>query len=311
MRMRRPPETDAKRHHHTPVSYIRRFSSDGKHVFALNRVTGAVQCVTPENVAVEKEFNTLVSRDGKKERWPEAQLASLDGTVKPLLDKLERGETLSCEERWYVSFFIGFGETRGGGFREEIHASGSHDRLEAALRGEVEAEIDDDVERRRFEEAFAAVTGVWLDVRAIVAMAREDMAHVASGAANIAAMASVGFELAQYIFYAGWVCVAAPSGSEFVTSDRPLGLWRTSGGPATDPFERGVLKLFPLSRSTALIIGDVAGEPFTMTQVIDIPLVRLANAAVARRSYRFVIGSSEALLNGVASDADRLASAWR
>lgn len=131
--MRPPPETDAKRHHHIPASYMRRFSPDRKHVFAFDRVTQRTRRDIPENVAVEGEFNTVVTYEGKKERWAEAVLGELDGLAKPLLDKLERREALSREERWYVAFFVGFADTRGGGFREEIHTTGYHAWLEAQL----------------------------------------------------------------------------------------------------------------------------------------------------------------------------------
>ena len=305
--MRRPPETNAKRHHHVPVSYILRFSPDGKHLFVFDRVSNTIRRDIPHNVAVESEFNTVVAHGVKKERWAEAKLAEIDSIARPLLDKIERGESLSREERWYVSFFIAFGDTRGGGFRHELHASGDHEDLEAGLRSaDLSQIVPDGEERHRFEEAFAAASGVWVDARTIARMALDDMARIASGGANVVAMVWTGSELAQLIFHAGWVIVKAPPDSSFITSDRPLGLWRPDHGLASDPFEPGVLKLFPVSPATALIIGNLAREPFTTEQTIDPPVVRLANAAILRRSHRFAVAPSEPLLQIAEADAARL-----
>ena len=168
---RRVPHTDAKRHHLIPESYLLRFSSDGRRVHVFDRKSRKVRLDVPRNVAVEREFNTVVLDDGVKERWPEARLAEVDGAAVPCFDKMERGEPLTREERWYVSFFIGFAETRGSGFRESIRARPS---------GSVAPEsgfVD-----RQFARAFSAMTRVWLDVSTIERLVREDMAHVASGA---------------------------------------------------------------------------------------------------------------------------------
>jgi hypothetical protein len=284
-----------------------RFSPDGKHVFVFDRVSNKIRRDIPHNVAVESEFNTVVAHGGTKERWAEAKLAEIDSIARPLLDKIERGESLSREERWYVSFFIAFGDSRGGGFRHELHASGDHEELEVGLRNVDLSQIAlDGEDRRRFEEAFAAATGVWVDARTRARMALDDMARIASGGANVLAMVSMGFELAQLIFHAGWVIAEAPPDSSFIMSDRPLGLWRPGHGLARDPFEPDVLKLFPVSPATALIIGDLARKPFTTEQTIDPPAVRLANAAILRRSHRFVVASSEALLQIAEADAARL-----
>ena len=54
-----------------------------------------------------------------------------------------------------------------------------------------------------------------------------------------------------------------------------------------DPLE----KQFDLP--TALVIGDPVNEPFVLQQDFDAIQVLLVNATIAKRSHRFVIGSSE------------------
>ena len=120
--MRQVPDTDAVRHHLIPEWYMRRFSFDSKRIRVYDRVLKVSRTDVPHNVAVERDFNTVILRDGTKRRFPEARLAELDGAVPPCLDKLERAEPLSREERWYVAFFAAYARTRGTGFRRELRA---------------------------------------------------------------------------------------------------------------------------------------------------------------------------------------------
>jgi len=289
---RRVPHTDATRHHLIPKSYMRRFSSDGRRVYVFDRLSRIVRLDVPHNVAVKREFNTLITTDGSKERWPEARLAEVDGAVVPCLNKIERGEPLTREERWYVSFFVGFAETRGSGFR---------DSLRARPPGGVATEMG--FVGQRFAKALAAVTGVWLDPSTIEGLVREDASHIASGLEDIGGMVEGAFELARHIFWMHWLVGVAPTGSLFVTSDRPLGLLQPKRGFGNDPLEPGVIKVLPVSPTTALFIGNLTGAPCIMGEIVAKDLVRLVNVAVARRCDRYIVGSSETVVRTVASDA--------
>lgn len=289
---RRVPHSDATRHHLIPESYIRRFSSDGRRVHVFDRLSRKARLDVPRNVAVEREFNTLITTDGSKERWPEARLAEVDGAVVPCFNKIERGEPLTREERWHVSFFAGFAETRGSGFRGSLRRQPSGGL--ASESGFVD---------QRFAQAFSAMSRVWLDPSTIERLVREDAAHIASGLEDIGGMVEAAFELARHIFWMHWLVGVAPTGSLFVTSDRPLGLLRPKHGFGHDPLEPRTIKVLPVSPTTALFIGDLTEAPSIMRETVAKDLVRLANVAVARRCDRYIVGSSETVIRSAALDA--------
>lgn len=308
--MRSVANTNAKRHHQVPIFYMMRFSPDGKNVFVFDRITRITISTDPKNVAVEKEFNTVLNQSGRKERWAEARLAELDSAAKIALDKLEAGKDLSREERWCVSFFIGFAETRGRGFREESKKSGFSEKYDHDMSSWNRfAPLLSAETKKKFEDAYHAVTGLWVDGEILLRAAHDEMAEIKEGGANISAMTSVGFELSAQIFQSGWALVSAPPNSVFVTSDRPLGLWRLNSGLGNSPKERGILRIFPLSSTTALVIGDPVNEPFVLQQDFDAIQVLLVNATIAKRSHRFVIGSSELSLKLAVIGAFRLPTA--
>lgn len=239
-----------------------RFATDGRRVHVFDRRLQKFRLDVPRNVAVEHEFNTVITKDGTKERWPEARLAELDAVVVPCLGKLETGYTLTREERWYVSFFIGFAETRGKGFRESVRALCPSDFT-----------LNGGFINQRFADALSAVTGIWLDPSTIERLVREDTANIASGVLEIGSMVEVGLKMARHFFWMDWLIGVAPPGNLFLTSDRPLGLLRPGRGFEKDPFEAGVIKVFPISPLTALFIGDLTESPSVTRETVANDLV--------------------------------------
>ncbi|OYV84850.1 MAG: hypothetical protein B7Z63_06325, partial [Ignavibacteriae bacterium 37-53-5] len=154
--------------------------------------------------------------------------------------------------------------------------------------------------------AYHAASGLWVDATILLRTAREEMALITEGGADIAAMTSVGFELSAQVFQSNWILGTAESGSQFVTSDRPLGLWRPNGGIGQGPQEPGILKIFPLSPTKVLLVADPTRNPILLHEIFQARVVRLLNATLVRRSYRFVIGGSESLLRLSVTDSQHL-----
>jgi hypothetical protein len=162
-----PPETDAKRHHLVPESYMRRFSFDGRRIHVFDRKTGRFRIDVPANVAVESEFNTIISKSGEKRRYTEGRLAEVDDAGLRCADKLERGEQLTREDRWAMAFFVGFAETRGRAYRDA--ASATKPTEEGSRVGFVD---------EKFADAFSAMVGVTLEPRVIESIVLEEMNDV-------------------------------------------------------------------------------------------------------------------------------------
>lgn len=276
-----PPHTNAKRHHLIPEAYLRRFSFDRRRLHVFDRTSGKFRVDVPRNVAVESEFNTITTKAGEKERFTEARLAELDGAAIKCTTKLERGDQLTRQERWCVSFFLGFAETRGRGFRNEMVPQTPEEEDQHV--GFVD---------RKFAGAFSAMIGVTLEPRTIERMISEEMAGVTyfgSGIYEIGNMIEAAFLSARYCFWSDWLVASAPNGFTFVTSDRPIGLLR-----GNDPFDVHTIKVLPLSPTSVLFVRPSSRENMPVAFEVTTPeVVRVANIATARRSDRYVIASSK------------------
>ena len=88
---------------------MRRFSPDGQRVHVFDQITGKFRFSGTKRIAAEIDFYTLTNKDGGTERWIESRLAEIDAAV-GIFDKLERGDATTREERWRVSFYLGFAD---------------------------------------------------------------------------------------------------------------------------------------------------------------------------------------------------------
>jgi hypothetical protein len=292
--MQPAPETDAKLHHLVSQGYMRRFSPDGERVHVFDRITGKYRFSKTRNVGAQIEFYTMKTKDGRSERWIESRLAEIDASVS-IFDKLECGEVLTREERWRVAFFAGFADSRGSGFRSTTPPLSARDNDE-----------DDEAFFLRFAYALSATTSVILEPRVLKNVVREDVAHLAlaGGFDENSVMIAHGFELAMHLFWTEWLVGLAPEGSAFMTSDRPIGLLVRSGGFGDDAFDADLIRVFPLSPRSALLIGLPTEEPSLARSTLNAGAVRIANVAVARRADRNVIAESELLLRAAVADAN-------
>lgn len=290
--MRHVPLTEAKLHHQISQRYMLRFSPDGKHVHVFDRMTRRFRFDGVRNVAAETEFYTATTRDGVKERWAEVRLGEIDGAV-TLFEKLERREELTQEERWHVAFFAGFAEARSAGFRNDARSDALMFRTAT------------DDQRRRFENAFQAMTGIWMSFDSLEQLARDDSAHIAEGLDDLSNMAAAGMQLSIKLFWTQWLVGFAPDDHPFITSDRPLALLEREqrGRFGDDPLDPNVICVLPLSRRCALVMGIPVAEPSLRFADVDSGFVRLVNASLARRAHRSIIAHDERLLRRSIEDA--------
>ncbi|HEY2093499.1 MAG TPA: DUF4238 domain-containing protein [Thermoanaerobaculia bacterium] len=305
---RKPPHSNAKRHHLVPEAYLRRFAFDGKRIHVFDCERGVLRTDVPRNVAVESEFNTVNMRSGSKDRAVEACLAEMDDAALNALTKLERGDDLSRSERWYISFFMGYAYTRGRGFRN-------------AVQSNIPEPIDYSQEEhgfvdQQFAAAFSTVSGIILDARTIENMVIESVKNVASGAYEVGSMVAGAFELARYMFWSEWCVMEAPAESEFVTSDRPLAILRNETWFGGDPFELGAMKVLPLSPQRALVVRAAPDERPILHQMMSPEVIRITNAGMAFGYDRELIGRSKETIERALSDAlllqcSFLRLAWR
>lgn len=146
------------------------------------------------------------------------------------------------------------------------------------------------------------MSGVTLDSWTLESLISESVKDVAAGPFEIGTMVHHAFELARYIFHSAWGVVEAEQGSQFLASDRPLGIFASDGGFGDDPFEPSSIRVFPMSPRQALLTRGRRIDEAPEYGSVPEQLVRMANAAIAFRYDRELIGASKDVLERALSD---------
>jgi Protein of unknown function (DUF4238) len=82
----RVPDTESRRHHYVPQAYLRRWSFDGRRVWALDTVTGLVKPLGTRDVCVNENFHRVIGPDGT----PHNRVEKLFGVVDTELVRVQR-----------------------------------------------------------------------------------------------------------------------------------------------------------------------------------------------------------------------------
>ncbi len=98
-----------RRHHYLPQFYLRNFV--GRHpkgkLWVYTKDAENFRAASPRDLAIEKDYHTLVRRDGVVDRNTiEDTVASLENIAAPVIQKILRGAALSFEDHQIFSVFI-------------------------------------------------------------------------------------------------------------------------------------------------------------------------------------------------------------
>ena len=110
-----------RRHHILPKRYQKGFAGSNGLVWYYDKRRGSVACENPLNVAVETNFYTSENANSENPAIMEDLLAEhIEKPFWPVLDKLEKAEVPTGEERERLIIFSAFLFTRVSAFREAI-----------------------------------------------------------------------------------------------------------------------------------------------------------------------------------------------
>ena len=127
--------------------------------------------------------------------------------------------------------------------------------------------------------------------------------------ASLRTMADLVTELTPEVMALNWAVVHATLDTSFVTTDAPFVLvapndFRSRGMVGFGLRTPGAVKLFPLSQSACLIMGDFIRDEGGFEIVHEkagVGKVTKINLALASRCERFLLGRDEALVKSIAS----------
>jgi hypothetical protein len=206
----------SKRHHSVPQEHLRRFTGEDGLLYQYQRGDGTVRRVSPTNAAVESYL--YAPGDGPDPRADDVEAflsEKIEGPAIPALRKLADGDPeLSDEERHRVALYIAFQEQRVPAMRDRILDFAKEIAMDlmrtAPYREDFESmcrEIGEDPDEVRRGQKLLEEGGMTLEM---------------SNRLWLSIFLDVSVKLASLIVSMRWLIADAPTGFEFVTSDRPV-----------------------------------------------------------------------------------------
>ena len=287
-----------KRHHIIPKFFLERFSRDA-FLSVYDRDCDEFRRQAPINTAVIKDYYTFAEPDGQKNVEIEQGLAILEGATKPVLEKLDRFETLTQNERATVALFVALLQTRVPDFERSV------DELMGGLAKRLLREAFANPERARASlRSYERDTG-----KPLTASPEQMVEFVASDAYTVktdrryylATMVRLASEVAPLLLTLNWNVLHAPDSKAFAVTDSPFIIIAPSG-TRNDSYGAGIMtpgavKFVPLGRRTALYMGD-SGSQLTHVD-IDKRAVRRLNLELTVRAERYVFAADEELVRSL------------
>lgn len=284
------------RNHYIPQRYQLGFANNAGKVWLFDRKTQHYREGAPINIGVQRDFYTTVDNAGVSNDSVEKTLASLEGAVWPVLDRLNGCDAeLNADDRVHLALFVALMKTRMPAFDQM-----SNNLANTMFQWFAKARSPTpEVVAENYKEANGEIIAP--------AEAQEIFDAIHSGKYfmetprqnNIKMMLDIATQLGQAIVTMSWTIYKTTPDHNFVTSDNPfivvppLGKDTTLEG--TGPLSPGATNLIPLSSSTLLCARQDSSGSLKFVRA-NRDFVRFANQLVTSASDRFLLARDEALL---------------
>jgi hypothetical protein len=284
------------RNHYIPQRYQLGFANDAGKVWLFDRKILLYRDGAPINIGVQRDFYTTVDGNGAPNDSVERMLASLEGAVWPVIDRLDqRGNELNEEDRAHVALFVAFMRTRTPAF-EQMSSNLTNVTFQwlAKARNPTPEAVAED---------YARATGKSIDMdeaqKIFDAIHSEKYFVETPRQNNIKMMLDIAVVLGEALVTMDWTVYWTTPGCTFVTSDNPFIVVPPFGTDTalegTGPLSQGATNLIPLSSRTLLCARRDVSGPLKFVRANG-DFVRYANSLVASASDRFLLARDEALL---------------
>lgn len=246
----------AKRHHHTPRAYMKRFANNDGNVVVYDRIRGgAPRLANIKNVAVKSNLYTVHDASGEPSDMIETQwLARIEAAYDAIVPKLLASHpVLIGEERRLVCMFLALQHMRTLHVRDTLVNT-----VDALLRLEVVARTEG-LAPEEIDRALESWNPHASDrERARLRRLAADPSQPAEWDAEpwIKAMMRHLPTLTEGLRTRRWHLVEAQDGA-FLSSDRPVAL----GGPYPLAMTSAPYVVCPLSPTRALLLGPPGSAP--------------------------------------------------
>jgi hypothetical protein len=245
----------AKRHHHTPQTYLRQFADDDGFIRVYDRIIGITRRAHVRNVAVESNLYTIYDANGDPSDMIETQwLAPIEDAFDKIVPKLLASHpVLTGEERRHVCMFVALQHMRTRHMRDTLANT-----VDALLRLEVVSRTQgmtaEEAERTLDEWNPYASEREKARLRRIAADPNQPVEWDAEP--WIKAMMRLLPNLIKGLETREWHLIDAQDGA-FLTSDSPVAL----GGEHPRAIDSAPYVVCPLSPTRVLLLGPPGSAP--------------------------------------------------
>jgi len=287
-----------KRHHYIPQFYLKGFSSDGKHLFVLDKQTSQEERFryqTINSIAFQKHLYTYQTKSKKKETL-EDLFSQVEGRAATVIKKVEQKQDLTDQERNDFSLFLSFLWIRVPYSKKEFERS-TQQLYEKIARKSVAMTPKKNL-KEFFEKRGKDLTDKEIDdlVDFAINEKRSKITVTVPQGYWIKQMLLLGVDIAPALEIADWEFRIATKSLAFVTSDNPFLLLPSR---PVHPFEGlglltpGAKKAIPITAKICLVIHEPQKNPRTVYTEADKPFFRKINNWVVKHSDRFVYSADK------------------
>jgi hypothetical protein len=245
----------AKRHHHTPQTYLRQFADDDGFLRVYDRILGLTRRAHVRNVAVESNLYTIYDANGDPSDLVETQwLAPIEGAFDAIVPKLLSSyPVLIGEERRHVCMFLALQHMRTRHMRDTLANT-----VDALLRLEVASRTQgmtpEDAERTLDEWNPHASDREKARLRRLAADPSQPVEW--DSEPWIKAMMRLLPNLTEGLETRQWHLIDSQDGA-FISSDSPIAL----GGEHPRAIGSAPYVVCPLSPKRVLLLGPPGSVP--------------------------------------------------
>jgi len=296
LRVTRMSNDFTHRNHYIPQRYQLGFADDAGRIWLFDRKTLQYRNGSPINIGVQRDFYTTVDGNGVPNDSVEKLLASLEGAVSPVIDRLDHhGTEMNEEDRSHLALFVAFMRTRNPAF-EQMSSNFANVMFQwfAKARNPTPEVV---------AEEYGRATGKTIDMekaREIFDAIHSDGYTVKTPRQNnIKMKLDIAVQLGQALVTMDWTIHWASPDCTFVTSDNPFIVVPSSNTDpkieGTGPLSAGATNLIPLS-NRSLLCARRDGSGSMKFAEANRDFVRHVNRLIAAASDRFLLARDEALL---------------
>ncbi len=282
-----------RRHHYTPVFYLKRFADADGRLHIVSRDTGKRWTSNPENTGLEKDFYTLEDMpEGEDQYFIEKFFARVEGKAASVLDEIiDSRATPKDKDRFDILIhFIALAATRVPTMRELI-SKPKEEIAQMMAQNMVSS-------RERFEQEFPNAVAEGLTYETARDLVRHGMTIHTTTAAYINHIFNLVETMLPLLRNRNWcVCYNDNVGEHFVVTDNPVAVTWSDGrplgffGPAFRLLNTDVT--IPLSSRVALV-GRFEDTPERLE--LNAQSVGSVNAKTIGYSQRFIAACADEFL---------------